>query len=287
MSNPDATSWTAERLFALLAQRYATMRNGLVPATIMPEVSMHVGGGIARADAVAVGFTQAQGRVMEGFEIKVTPADWAHELSDPGKSEPWIRNCQRFWLVAPKEIVKDGELPEAWGHLAPNAAGNALRIIKRAPLLPGEPSWEASIAFISRCNSAGQDVNRYRENAKDAERKAAASKAREDDMAAAHRKCGDEAHLLEEVRRFEAETGIDLNEWNTTLTPRIEGTRPRISVKDLFESLILLRDGAGLENHVRRLADDAERMNKATKELGAALITIGAAEQAARGTEAA
>ena len=69
---------------------------------------------------------------VHGFEVKVSRSDWLRELKDPCKSEAWSRYCHHWWLVAPRDVVKPGELPENWGHLAP--AGRGLRRVTDAPL---------------------------------------------------------------------------------------------------------------------------------------------------------
>lgn len=69
---------------------------------------------------------------VHGFEVKVTRSDWLRELADPTKADEWARYCHHWWLVAPREVVKPGELPGGWGHLAP--AGQRLRMVTEAPL---------------------------------------------------------------------------------------------------------------------------------------------------------
>ena len=69
--------------------------------------------------------------------MKVSRFDLLRELRDPAKAEAVAQHCDRFWLVAPKEVVLDSdELPAGWGWLR-LGADSSLRAAKRAPLLPG------------------------------------------------------------------------------------------------------------------------------------------------------
>ena len=76
-------------------------------------------------------------QVLHGHEVKVSRSDWLAELRDPTKADAWRRYCDRWWLVAPRDVVRD-DLPDGWGHLAPTAGG-ALRTVVQAPLLTPEP----------------------------------------------------------------------------------------------------------------------------------------------------
>jgi hypothetical protein len=56
------------------------------------------------------------------------------ELRDPGKSVPWTSWADRFWLVAPRGVVRDiGELPNDWGLL--EAGSTRLTAVRPAKLL--------------------------------------------------------------------------------------------------------------------------------------------------------
>ena len=87
-------------------------------------------------------------QVLHGFEVKVSRSDWLTELRDPSKAEAWKRYCDRWWLVAPRDIV-GAELPEDWGLISPTAKGG-LRVIRQAPLLDPEPMPAAVRAQLMR-----------------------------------------------------------------------------------------------------------------------------------------
>lgn len=72
-----------------------------------------------RADLIWQGVT-ASGRELIGHEIKVTRADLLAELADPAKSDPWMRYCDRWYLVVPTLDLTAGlDLPAAWGLMTP------------------------------------------------------------------------------------------------------------------------------------------------------------------------
>lgn len=67
------------------------------------------------ADAVCLHLWPSDGLALWGFEIKASRTDWLKELKDLRKSEKIARFCDRWIIVAPKGLVRDGELPPAWG----------------------------------------------------------------------------------------------------------------------------------------------------------------------------
>lgn len=114
---------TEAELVELLAFRYQT-----------PEWAFfdHLAGGTRSiADGLAVNLWTTRGQEILGFEIKCARGDWLGELKNPRKQEEGVfRYCDRFFLVAPKEIVKKEEVPPAWGWLAPY--GEKLRSLQPA-----------------------------------------------------------------------------------------------------------------------------------------------------------
>ena len=85
------------------------------------------------ADAVAMHLWPSKNYLVEGFEIKVSRADWLKELKDQNKCEAVKQYCDKWWLVAPADIVDENEIPADWGWL--KATEKSLRIGKQAPLL--------------------------------------------------------------------------------------------------------------------------------------------------------
>lgn len=86
------------------------------------------------ADAIAVGLWPSTGCSLEGFEIKVSRGDWLRELKDGSKSAAFLEHMDFWWLVAPREIVNDDELPPTWGLMVPH--GDSLRVARQAKRNP-------------------------------------------------------------------------------------------------------------------------------------------------------
>lgn len=103
------------------------------------------GGGVVRtADAIAMSLWPSRGLELLGFEIKSHRGDWLAELKQPEKAEAIFRFCDRWWIVAAKGVVKDGELPPTWGLMVLSKSG--LRVKVPAPKL--EPV-QMTLGFIA------------------------------------------------------------------------------------------------------------------------------------------
>ena len=85
--------------------------------------------------------------VLHGHEIKISRSDWIAELAQPLKAEAWKRHCDMWWLVAPKEVVRD-DLPEDWGLIVPTKTG--LRVAVQAPLLDPIPMPTSAMSQFLR-----------------------------------------------------------------------------------------------------------------------------------------
>lgn len=168
--------------------------------------------GLGRADAVAMNLYPSRGLSVNGFELKVSRSDWLRELKDAAKAETIFGYCDHFWLVVgDRAIVKDGELPEPWGLIAPR--GDALAIVKQAPKLKGKPLDREFIAVLARrASTASSEMIEERVAAATVELRALADKLRgERDEAL---KMSDR-HLAAEVKAFEEASGISIRQkWN-------------------------------------------------------------------------
>lgn len=70
-------------------------------------------------DAVVMSLWPSLGMELWGMEIKTSRSDWLREHKSPAKASEVFDYFDRWWLVAPAEIVRDGELPEPWGWFVP------------------------------------------------------------------------------------------------------------------------------------------------------------------------
>lgn len=92
-------------------------------------------------DAVAMSLWPSRGLTIDVFEVKVSRSDWLREIGKPAKAEAACKMGDRFWVVAPRGVVEDGELPPTWGLM--EVHGRKLRVVKHAPLLHGDPNTRA------------------------------------------------------------------------------------------------------------------------------------------------
>lgn len=107
--------WTEDRLYDALRERFAEPE-----WVLFPHVRDRAGyDGTRTADAVAMNVWPSRGLVLCGFEIKATRKDWLRELAQPQKAEPFLALLDQWYVVAPKDVVRDGELPAGWGLMVP------------------------------------------------------------------------------------------------------------------------------------------------------------------------
>lgn len=174
---------------------------------LLEEVAPATGGGTRYADAVAVNLWQSRGHAVHGFEIKVGRGDWLKELKDPSKAEPVYRYCDHWWIVAPKGIVKDGELPPTWGLLELRESG--LVQVVAAPRLEPQPLTRAFFASLMRRGYEQLDrlSERKHKHAIDAARSAINESVRQGVEHSTRR----HKELLDKVAKFEAETGLSFD----------------------------------------------------------------------------
>lgn len=150
-------------LVNMLARRYGE-RMGSTPRYLLGEEVRLASFGSPRICDVIVQDTWTGGHYgadnprqypRHGFEIKISRSDWLNEVRQPDKAEAFRRYCHYWYLViADKDMVKDGELPQGWGLLVPR--GNSLvQIVKPEENLQVEPMPVGMmISFMRRVESA-------------------------------------------------------------------------------------------------------------------------------------
>lgn len=129
--NGKQKKWTARDLERALQSRYPG------PAYVfLPQVASGTGGRAARtADAIVMSVWPSRGLELIGFEIKISRSDWLTEFKRPEKAEAIAQYCDRWYMVcAAPDIIRDGELPPAWGLMVPRPNGRGLVVVKEAPM---------------------------------------------------------------------------------------------------------------------------------------------------------
>lgn len=168
-----------------------------------------------RCDAVALGMWQSTGRLIHGFEIKVSRADWLREVKDVSKADHFMAQCDRWWLVTgDHSIAKSEEIPDAWGWMTATRTG--LRIQRPPKPLHADAEqmkrlW--AFALIRRAADRG-DIN-----APELQAILAKNRAEVDRRAEEHIKsvlAGSAPafeRLKKEVADFETASGMKLTDW--------------------------------------------------------------------------
>lgn len=110
------------------------------------------------ADAVAMNLYPSRGLEIQGFEVKVSRSDWTKELKTPDKSAPVQQYCDRWWIVTPEGIVKDGELPPTWGHYIVSPSGKIRQAVAAPKLEPISVSRAFVASMLRRASSADEAV---------------------------------------------------------------------------------------------------------------------------------
>lgn len=188
----------------VLRKRYASPEWAL-----LMEVAPATGGGTRYADAVAVNLWSSRGHAVHGFEIKVSRSDWLRELKDPSKAEPVFRYCDYWHIVAPKGVVKDGELPPTWGLLELRASGLVQTVA--GPKLDAQPLTRKFFASLMR--RGHEQIEAIANSLLRATVAAARAEVDERVAEAVKRRTHEHAQLAEQIAKFEAETGLTINPW--------------------------------------------------------------------------
>lgn len=236
----------------LLAKRYPSPEFAL-----MFEVAPRTGGGSRYADAVAVGLWQSRGHVVHGFEIKVSRSDWLRELKKPEKAEESVFGyCDFWWIVAPADIINDGELPPTWGLL--DVQANRLVQKVAAPRLTPKPITRPFFASLMRRGLEGLNATAERMQRQQIE--AAHAQIDERVRTLVDQRTHRFESLAEKVKEFEKTTGLKFNEFAAPPAQIINLARR-------LEALNHYRANAPLDS----LAHLASQLEKSAAELRAAI----------------
>jgi len=146
----EATIKTPE-LLALLESHYTSEK-----WAFLPQVANATAHQKSRtADALVMGLWPSVGLDLIGFELKVSRADWRKEMQDFHKSDAFIRYCDLWYLVAPKEVAKLEELPANWGWLAPR---NGKLYVAKSPTRNPSPVAMDRAFLAGLCRAVHREV---------------------------------------------------------------------------------------------------------------------------------
>lgn len=165
------------------------------------------------ADAVAMSLWPSRGLEIHGFEIKVSRTDWQKELKDPSKADSICQYCDRWWIVAPKGIVKKDELPKTWGLMEAN--GDGLRIAVQSPVKDAVPVDRAFVAGLFRAAEKFYKSPEFLGRELWKKHEEGIEQGRRDSRYDVERWKGQYERLNKSVQEFTTASGIDIeHEWN-------------------------------------------------------------------------
>jgi hypothetical protein len=278
---------TERELLDLLERRHAKTGNGgSGEFAFMRQLRNDAGFKATRSfDGAAVSLWPSRGFELHIFEVKVTKADWRHELSGrvdqrgrehggPTKAEDACSIADRFTVVAPRGIIDPAEVPVTWGHIEAyggqvdeetgEVVGRKLRVVKPAPLLHdrGKRTTFPAGLVVSMLRAAGAVPDH--QTPAEAALRAAAEQARADADAswqATMIQVRDERNTLRElVRAFERESGVPIQ-------PNI-----RVTQEDVLAGARRIRAALADEHHEQKVRD---RLTTLHADLASATATIG------------
>lgn len=143
-------------LLALLESHYTSEKWAFLPQVANATAHQKT----RTADALVMGLWPSVGLDLIGFELKVSRADWRKEMQDFHKSDAFIRYCDLWYLVAPKDVAKLEEIPSTWGWLAPK---NGKLYVAKAPTRNPSPLPMDRKFLAGLCRAVHREVPGTRE----------------------------------------------------------------------------------------------------------------------------
>lgn len=263
-----AGGMTSAELLTRLQRHY--IKPGPLPGGIfVPECGLNESTRQQRCDALYVGFTSTSGRLLIGHELKVSRADWRHELDQMDKAGRWADQCHQWYVVAPStDVVPPEELPEGWGLMVPGRSKTRLDVkIRARTYTDRDPSW-----VIVRSIMARQDTLRAAAiNRAHAEAVVKARERVEREMRArAVASQGDAGRRQEKIHKIEAAIGCELHDsaWS-------DG---QLSYDELSQAVRLVRSARPLQDAARaierRYQNPAVRLREIATQLEEGLAAV-------------
>lgn len=196
----------AEKIRGLLSKRYCGPE-----WAIFFEVASATGAGPQRyADAIAMNLWPSRGLAIHGMEIKISRGDWQTELKKPAKAEAMARNCDYWWIVAAKGVVRDGELPPTWGLMEVDGRGLVVKVA--APALDKPELTRTFMASLIRRAGEYDSREKWRLKQEMTEEIQKSAERRISDQVASRTRAADA--LSRRVAEFQEASGIDIDHWS-------------------------------------------------------------------------
>ena len=125
------SEWTSDKILELLKGRFKSTTGNFNQVVFLTQVPNGTGGFQSRwIDAAVFEMWPSRGLNRSAFEIKISRADFLNELRQPDKHQ-WCKDYfHYFWFLAPKDVIKEEELPTGAGWMYP--AGSRLNTKRQA-----------------------------------------------------------------------------------------------------------------------------------------------------------
>lgn len=121
---------------------------------VVTEVGENGVQGAQRVDAVHVGLTSSSGRILQGFELKTSLADFRREFAGGGsKADRWADATHAFWLVTNgTDVINPDETPPGWGYMCPDPRRPTKMRIVLPPVVKQDfnPPWWCVRSILAR-----------------------------------------------------------------------------------------------------------------------------------------
>jgi hypothetical protein len=246
---------TAKHICALSDQKYSIPHKHMVAF----EVANGTGGAAdRRADAVAMEYWPSNGLEITGYEIKVSRSDWLNELKQPEKAYAISQYCDRWYVIAPKGVIKDAELPEGWGFI--QASEKMLRTVVKSAKNKDAKIDKLFMASLMRktlekyqdTSLVDQIAKKYQDEAnKEVERRVKYQVKRDKERY---------EKIKEALDGFEKKSGIRVNEYNYEKIGEV--------VKYLMDNKYMIKnDIHRIDSLINQKTRDLEFLRESKKEL--------------------
>lgn len=130
------------------------------------EVSAGTGRHAARrVDAVVMDLWPSRGLILHAIEIKVSRSDFKREIKDGAKAEEIAQHCDLFSIAAPVGLLKEEEVPAAWG-LIEIGGEIVVKFAKRPAVTKARPVDRLFMASMLRAYGKGPAADLSKERSK-------------------------------------------------------------------------------------------------------------------------
>lgn len=124
------------------------------------------------ADAIALNTLPSRNFKIVGFEFKASRSDWLRELKDGQKADYFVRLVDEWYVVAPKGVIQESEIPDGWGYLEMKPNSEQLYKLRDSELTEyqqGDPDRRFWMKFIKE--ERGEESNYDAQDLREAEKR--------------------------------------------------------------------------------------------------------------------